>query len=124
LQNISQKVVFEVLKMITSLQGGNSILRELQALQAEAAGLKDQSHNVNAVQQGDFGTMLANALNNVNTTMVDADNLRTRFDMGDDSVSLSDVMIASQKASMAFEATIQIRNKCVEAYKSIMQMQV
>ena len=93
--------------MITSLQGGNSILRELQALQAEAAGLKDQSHNVN-----------------VNTTMVDADNLRTRFDMGDDSVSLSDVMIASQKASMAFEATIQIRNKCVEAYKSIMQMQV
>lgn len=110
--------------MITSLQGGNSILRELQALQAEAAGLKDQSHNVNAVQQGDFGTMLANALNNVNTTMVDADNLRTRFDMGDNSVSLSDVMIASQKASMAFEATIQIRNKCVEAYKNIMQMQV
>ena len=56
--------------------------------------------------------------------MVHADNMRTRFDMGDDSVSLSDVMIASQKASIAFEATVQIRNKCVEAYKTIMQMQV
>ncbi len=110
--------------MITSLQGGNSILRELQALQAEAAGLKEQSHNVNAVHHGDFGSMLTDALNNVNNTIVDADNLRTRFDTGDDSVSLSDVMIASQKASMAFEATVQIRNKCVEAYKSIMQMQV
>ena len=110
--------------MITSLQGGNSILRELQALHAEAAGLKEQSQNVNATQQGDFGTMLANALNNVNGTIVEADNLRTRFDIGDKTVSLSDVMIASQKASMAFEATVQIRNKCMEAYKSIMQMQV
>lgn len=110
--------------MITSLQGGTSILRELQALQAEAAGLKEQSSQVNAVHQGDFGTMLTQALNGVNSTMVHADNMRTRFDMGDDSVSLSDVMIASQKATMAFEATVQIRNKCVEAYKTIMQMQV
>ncbi len=110
--------------MITSLQGGSSILRELQALQTEAAGLREQSHQVNAVQQGDFGAMLTQALNGVNNTMVESDNLKARFDLGDDSVSLSDVMIASQKASIAFEATVQIRNKCMEAYRTIMQMQV
>jgi flagellar hook-basal body complex protein FliE len=33
-------------------------------------------------------------------------------------------MIASQKAGIAFEATVQVRNKLVEAYKSIMSMPV
>jgi len=33
-------------------------------------------------------------------------------------------MIASQKSSIAFEATVQVRNKVVEAYKEIMSMPV
>jgi flagellar hook-basal body complex protein FliE len=53
-----------------------------------------------------------------------SDQLRTRLDMGDRSVNLSDVMIASQKASIAFEATVQVRNKVVDAYKTIMNMPV
>jgi flagellar hook-basal body complex protein FliE len=44
--------------------------------------------------------------------------------MGDDSVSLSDVMIAGQKANIAFQATIQVRNKLVSAYQDMMNMQV
>ena len=44
--------------------------------------------------------------------------------MGDDSVSLSDVMIAMQKASINFQATVQVRNKLVSAYHEIMNMQV
>ena len=44
--------------------------------------------------------------------------------MGDDSVSLSDVMIAGQKANISFQATIQVRNKLVSAYQDIMNMQV
>lgn len=39
-------------------------------------------------------------------------------------VSLSDVMIARNKASVAFDATIQVRNKLVDAYKELMNMPV
>lgn len=46
------------------------------------------------------------------------------FTAGDDRVSLSDVMIASQKAGIAFQATVQVRNKLVTSYQEIMNMQV
>ena len=48
----------------------------------------------------------------------------TAVEMGDRSVSISDAMIASQKASVAFTATVEVRNKFVEAYKEIMNMPV
>jgi flagellar hook-basal body complex protein FliE len=46
------------------------------------------------------------------------------FEMGDKSLSLADVMVAKEKAGIAFEATIQVRNKVLEAYKQIMSMPV
>lgn len=68
--------------------------------------------------------MLKQAMSNVNALQNDSNDLKTRFDMGDKSLNLSDVMIAGQKASIAFEATVQVRNKVVEAYKTIMNMPV
>jgi len=44
--------------------------------------------------------------------------------MGDPNVSLADAMIASQKASVAFQATVQVRNKLVAAYEEVMRMSV
>lgn len=46
------------------------------------------------------------------------------FTAGDESVNLSDVMMASQKAGIAFQATVQVRNKLVTSYQEIMNMQV
>lgn len=43
---------------------------------------------------------------------------------GDPNVSISDVMIASQKSSVAFQAATQVRNKLVEAYKDVMNMPI
>jgi flagellar hook-basal body complex protein FliE len=53
-----------------------------------------------------------------------SEQLGKNFAMGDDSVSLSDVMIAGQKANIAFQATVQVRNKLVSAYQDMMNMQV
>ena len=86
-----------------------------QAVQAEQAKEPD---NVGA-----FANMLNQAFENVNFLQNDSTNKQTRFDLGDRSVTLSDVMLASQKSSISFEATIQIRNKMIEAYKTISQMQ-
>jgi flagellar hook-basal body complex protein FliE len=54
----------------------------------------------------------------------DAKSKVTALEMGDRSVSLAEVMIASQKSSVAFEATVHVRNKLVESYKEIMNMPV
>ena len=45
-----------------------------------------------------------------------------RFALGDNSVSLSDAMISLQKSGIALQQTIQVRNKLVEAYQSMMNM--
>ena len=49
---------------------------------------------------------------------------RQRFEMGDKSLSLAEVMLAKEKSGIAFEATVQVRNKVLEAYKQIMNMPV
>lgn len=100
-----------------------ALMKQLEALRFEASG-----SSVNPVSDGnitqDFSGLLKQAINNVNDLQQDTSDLRNRFDMGDRSVSLSDVMIAGQKSSIAFEATVQVRNKVVEAYKTIMNMPV
>lgn len=72
----------------------------------------------------DFTDALKNSLDQVNQTQLKAETLGKNFVMGDDSVSLSDVMIAGQKANISFQATVQVRNKLVSAYQDIMNMQV
>jgi flagellar hook-basal body complex protein FliE len=71
-----------------------------------------------------FSDALKAQLDNVSKAQVQADQMGERFAAGDDKVSLSDTMIAMQKASISFQATVQVRNKLVSAYHDIMNMQV
>jgi flagellar hook-basal body complex protein FliE len=87
---------------------------------ASSAGLqKNQSAG-----KVDFAEALKASLNQVNQVQVEAEKLGKNFALGDDSVSLSDVMISGQKANISFQATVQVRNKLVSAYHDIMNMQV
>jgi len=76
------------------------------------------------VNGSDFSSMLKSAVDNVNQIQMHSKDLQTAVEMGDRSVSISDAMIASQKSSVAFSATVEVRNKFVEAYKEIMNMPV
>lgn len=71
-----------------------------------------------------FSDALKSSLQQVSDTQNHSAELGRRFAMGDDSVSLSDTMIAMQKSSISFQATVQVRNKLVSAYQEIMNMQV
>jgi flagellar hook-basal body complex protein FliE len=71
-----------------------------------------------------FSDALKASLQNVSNAQVQADDMGKKFAAGDDSVNLSDTMIAMQKASISFQATVQVRNKLVSAYHDIMNMQV
>ncbi len=88
---------------------------------SEVDNLRQVEHKDNV---GAFADMLKNAFENVNNLQNESNSMQTRFDLGDRSVTLSDVMLATQKASISFEATVQIRNKMIEAYRTISQMQV
>ena len=72
----------------------------------------------------DFAEALHNSLQGVSDRSAEAQALSKRFTMGDDTVSLSDTMVAMQKSSIAFQATVQVRNKMMSAYQDIMNMQV
>ena len=71
-----------------------------------------------------FGDLLKDAVNTVNDIQKDAGTKKMAFEMGDRSITLADTMVASAKAGIAFDATVQVRNKFVEAYKEIMNMPV
>jgi flagellar hook-basal body complex protein FliE len=72
----------------------------------------------------DFSSALKSSLDQVNQVQLQSQQLAQRFEMGDSTVSLSDAMISMQKSSIAFQQTIQVRNKLVSAYQEIMNMGV
>jgi flagellar hook-basal body complex protein FliE len=90
---------------------------------AGSLGVKGVSDN-QQTSKVSFSDALKSSLDQVNQVQKEAEKLGKNFVLGDDSVSLSDVMIAGQKANISFQATIQVRNKLVSAYQDIMNMQV
>jgi flagellar hook-basal body complex protein FliE len=90
---------------------------------ANPLGVKALASN-NTASKVSFSDALKSSLDKVNEVQQESQRLGKNFAMGDDSVSLSDVMIAGQKANISFQATIQVRNKLVSAYQDIMNMQV
>jgi flagellar hook-basal body complex protein FliE len=72
----------------------------------------------------DFGELVKRSIDSVNATQQDARVLAERFEVGDPNVDLVRVMVEMQKARVSFEAMSQVRNKLVEAYREIMNMQV
>ncbi|WP_438286917.1 flagellar hook-basal body complex protein FliE [Peribacillus butanolivorans] len=87
--------------------------------------LKNGQSNTNTPYeaQRNFASVLKDSLNKVNETQVASDNLSTKLVNGED-VELHSVMIASQKASITMQATLEVRNKVVEAYQEMMRMSI
>ncbi|WP_223700238.1 flagellar hook-basal body complex protein FliE [Sutcliffiella deserti] len=70
-----------------------------------------------------FSSYLKDALNEVNSNQI-VSNEATRKLVNNEGIDLHDVLIAQQKASVAFQLTMEVRNKGVEAYQEMMRMQV
>lgn len=70
-----------------------------------------------------FGDLLQNALDNVNTTQLQADQSAKQYLAGAD-IDLHQVMILNEKANMALQLTTQVRNKLLDAYQEISRMQI
>ena len=70
-----------------------------------------------------FGEMLKSHLTEVNHLQTSADTAARKLASGQDK-DIHNTMIAMEKASVAFQLTMQVRNKVLEAYQEIMRMQV
>ena len=74
--------------------------------------------------QGDtFLHMFTEALNGVNEIQQNADNLTRQYLTGE-TTDIAQVLLATEKANLAMQLTVQVRNKIVEAYQEISRMQI
>lgn len=69
-----------------------------------------------------FAALLKRGIEGVNAEQNQAAALAGQFEAGQPGVDLAEVMIASQKAGLAFRALTQIRNQVVSAYQDVMRM--
>ncbi len=105
----------------------DGLLAEMRAAMAAAQGggvSRASNSGVAGSTKVDFASVLRSSLDNVAQAQNHATSMQNAFVMGDDKVSLSDTMIAGQKANISLQLTVQVRNKVVAAYNDIMNMQV
>ena len=95
----------------------NQVLAQMRTMSIEAGNKPPVSND-----SGDFAAMLKQSIDSVNQTQKQSTKLATAFETGQSDVSLAEVMVASQKASVSFQAMVQVRNKLVDAYKDVMSM--
>ena len=77
-----------------------------------------------AAQGANFRDAMADALKSVSTSQNEVARLQREFSLENPAVSLESVMIAGDKAKLGFSAAVGVRNRLVQAYSEIMNMQV
>jgi len=70
-----------------------------------------------------FGKVLSEALNKVDKLQQDASLSAAQMVMGSDNY-LHNVVLAYEKADLAFQLTVEVRNKLIEAYQEVMRIQM
>jgi flagellar hook-basal body complex protein FliE len=103
----------------------SAILEQNSALQ-RAAGLGQGTQPGEAqgvTRPGGFGEALRSALSEVNASQAQSNAMTEAYERGE-TTDIASVMLARQQASIGFEATLQVRNRLLTAYKDIMSMPV
>ena len=95
----------------------------LMALTGTKPSLATVSNEKSGQAMDAFGDILSQAMNQVNNLQNQATDTSNSFAAGQVE-DIHQVMIATEKADLALQFTIQIRNKILDAYHEIMRMQV
>lgn len=101
------------------------VLSEMRALQARVSPLSTaRPESTITAPTNDFAAMMKSSVDRVAGMQNEARSLAVAYESGDKSVDLSKVMLEVQKAGLAFRAMTEVRNKLVDAYREVMNMQV
>ena len=101
----------------------NLVLAQMRAMSSAAKNPASDGAVADATKV-DFSTVMKNSLEQVSESQMQAKEMATAFESGDTSVDLPEVMVALQKANVSFQAITQVRNKLLNAYQEVMNMQV
>lgn len=74
--------------------------------------------------RGSFRTAMTEALQDVSRAQTEAQRLQRELSLDNPGVSVEQTMLAMQKAQIGFSAAVQVRNRLLQAYSEIMNMQV
>ena len=99
----------------------NSISMAIPTISNESTKINTTVTSADAQQT--FANSLKDAISKVNDQQIQSDTMTEKLINGGN-VDLHEVMIASQKASITLNATMEVRNKAIEAYQEIMRMSV
>lgn len=120
--------------MISDRMDINRVLAEMRSIKAQSQApqverfanpLQPLEGGVKPVgETSSFGDIMSKAVNHVDQLQNASSQLATAYEKGQAGVDITDVMIASQKASVSFQAMLQVRNKMVDAYRDVMNMPV
>lgn len=102
----------------------NRVLSEMRALQARVGPPSAARIDARAVPETDFASLMKSSVDKVAGMQNDAKALSVAYESGDRSVDLTKVMLEVQKAGLAFRAMTEVRNKLIDAYREVMNMQV
>ena len=110
---------------IQNLSGIESMLQQMRAAVRAASGDTNVSGTMAAREaNGGFAAELQRSLRRVSDAQQSSYAQAEAFELGVPGVSLNDVMINMQKASISFQTAVQVRNRLVAAYQEIASMQV
>lgn len=79
---------------------------------------------VSGQEKGGFANVLQQTLQSVSAAQNEASRLQREVQLENPNVSLEETMVAMQKAQIGFQATLNVRNRLVQAYTDIMNMTV
>ncbi|RZS47592.1 flagellar hook-basal body complex protein FliE [Sphaerotilus mobilis] len=89
-----------------------------------SAGVPGAAGRTQGVDRTEFSQVFTQALRGVSNQQTTASSLQREVALDNPTVSIEQTMVAMQKAQIGFQAAVQVRNKLVQAYSDIMNMQV
>ena len=102
-----------------------SLMNQIRAYQDRTDLINSDvsTQRVDQTNKSVFSDYIQTAVEAVNETQMNASEMRDAYERGED-VPLTDVVLSMQKSSLAFEATLQVRNKLLKAYDDVKNMPV
>lgn len=97
------------------IDGLNPALKAIAQQATELSKSNDKSE--------DFGKMLMDVIKDVNSAQNNSSEMQNAFMTGQN-VELHELMISMERAGLAMELTLQVRNKLLDAYQELSRMQV
>ena len=94
------------------------------ARRVEAKTRADAAGGSASVDKPSFQSSFSSALSSISKSQDVAATMQREVQFDNPTVSLEETMVAMQKAQLGFQSAVQVRNKLVQAYTDIMNMQV